>query len=380
MRRQLTLFDPPPRPKLILEPALPPFRLRAGDVAHVLDGEIVGIDSADGTIYRLAPRWGKSAEQVMTVCEREGWDYRALSAAGAYVRSNPHKLFDPEIVARALPRARRSALAGLVGSRAGRYAETWHYDRVSAYPSLALKGVPSPTGWRIERVAPQDPSACGFVFGRFEIVDWSALADSAADPPLWLTIDEYRHLIETGAMTRAVIDYALITERRNWEWFVQAQQELYEKRLMHPEESEVYKLALNGIIGRLASGGGYERWMIGRGDYAISVGKGRYISYCVLTQTKTTRAKAFSVTADIVARQRIDLARLVAKTGAVWWYVDAITVTSPLPPEVTGTSPGYWRFLGSGKSEIIDWRGGIVAGKRKIACLNRAHWDEVLCG
>ena len=345
---------------------------RAGDILHIVSGEVVGLDRNDD-YYRLARLWGFVPSAVVReVVSREGWDERALSAAGAFVHARPlpETWRAPEAIARAIP-DRRAANAGLVGGRAGVYAATWHYDRVSAYPTLAAAGVPDPRRWRVDAAVPRDESACGYVVGDFRLAPLTPGLTPDADNPAWLTLDEYRALSGVGAVTGRIAR-VYVTRRVRWDWFDRVRAELYEKRETNRDAKNVYKAALNGLVGRFAARGLYERLVLGSGAEIIKTRDG----YVHATRVVDSRTRSYnaSLTHDVIARQRLDIWRVMMMRETVWWYVDAVVTTAPLPDELCGTAPGQWRMLAAGESRIISWQGGLVAGREKIASVPRARW------
>ena len=351
---------------------------RPGDVLHVVGGEIVGLDRGVDDYYRLARLWGFAPSAVVReVVAREGWDERALSAAGAFVHAHPppESWRAPEAIARAIP-DRRAANAGLVGGRAGVYSATWHYDRVSAYPTLAAAGVPDPRRWRVDAAVPWDESACGYVVGDFRLAPLTPSLTPDAEAPAWLTLDEYRALADLGAVSGRIAR-VYVTRRVRWDWFDRVRAELYEKRETNRDAKNVYKAALNGLIGRFAARGQYEKIVLGSAGAEIVKTRDGYVHATRVVDSRTRSYNA-SITHDVIARQRLDIWRVMTVRETVWWYVDAVVTTAPLPPGMCGDSPGQWRILAAGTSRIVNWQGGLVAGREKIASVPRAKWRDWL--
>lgn len=346
---------------------------RPGDVLHLLGNEIVGLDRG-GDRYRLARLWGFVASEVAReVVAREGWDASALSAAGACMHANPPpsawRL--PEVVARMLPH-RSAALAGAVGGRPGAYPATWLYDRVAAYPALAGLGVPDPARWRVAAAVPAAEDAAGYVVGAHLRAEAAEIIPDRESPP-WLTLDEYRALMRADLVS-ARPRLVLLTRRVRFDWFDRICAHLLEARDRWPEARGVYKAALNGLIGRMASSGGYERVQLGRGDEIFALANGAY-THCIRLHDARDRSFNASIAHDVVARQRLDIFAMRQRHDVVWWYVDAVALTHELPPNEVGARPGAWRLLSEGESRIVNWQGGVVAGQKKVASVPRAAWE-----
>lgn len=352
---------------LHLKPALRWGDVRPGDVVHEVAGQIVGIDRGDEH-YRLALLWGTSdVAAVRELIDRYGWDARGLSAAGAYVRAHPPPPAwrDPVTIAARLP-DRPGQFDGLRGGRQVTLTTSYHYDVVSAYPALALSGVPDPAGWREYREPPEEQA--GYV-----LFDGDHDAGMHGVVRGWITIDEWHFLRSHGLVIPWRRIYA--TPRTRWSWLERAAAELLELKAAGGPLAGPAKAALNGLIGRFASRSSYRRYHVGGGGSGattyIRTGDGTYISARVVDCSRHD-ARYWSLTHDVIARQRLRLAGVVERYQAVWWYVDAVTVPSPLPEHLTGSGLGQWRPVAVGPSRILDWRGGLVAGRVKMASVPRA--------
>jgi hypothetical protein len=216
---------------------------------------------------------------------------------------------------------------------------------------------------------------------RYPAAGYVLLADEY-DTPIgvvreWMTLDEYHYV----ASTYRALPYRRVyaTPIRHWGWLQRAVDELLAIKLGGGPFSGPAKRAINGIIGRFAARAGYQRWFVGRTGPVTRLVRTRH-GYLTATVVDCSRhrPRLWSLTHYVVARQRVELARLVAENDAVWWYVDAITTTAPLRGAVVGQEVGEWRILRRGASMILDWRGGEVAGAIKLASIPRALASRVL--
>ena len=357
--------------EIYLVPAIRWSDIRPADIVHEIAGQIVGIDRGD-TYYRLALLWGTSdVDAARELVGRLGWDPRGLSAAGAFVRSHPPPPAwrDPVTITARLP-DRPGQFDGLRGGQQGvELTTSYHYDVVSAYPALALTGVPDPFAWREYRTPPE--RMAGYV-----IIDDDIDDDLFGVIRGWLTLDEWWYLRDRGRAVPYRRVYA--TPRVRWPWLERAASGLLELKVAGGPLAGPAKAALNGLIGRFASRSHYRRFHVGGGGATlVRVADGEYVTARVIDCSRDY-ARYWSLTHDVIARQRVKLAGVVEGYRAVWWYVDAVTVPAPLPEGLTGTGLGQWRPVSVGPSRVIDWRGGIIAGRLKMAAVTRRTAAELV--
>ncbi|MCX7685833.1 MAG: hypothetical protein N2Z67_11270, partial [Acetobacteraceae bacterium] len=322
-----------------------------------------------------------------------GWPLRLSPAGSCAAGWGLPDERDPAWIA-GLPRP-EAALAGLAGGTPGRWSTTYRYDLRAAYPAAAC-AAPYPD-WSRGRYAISPREAARLLAGDrlHGIADvvlsnvpagllpagtWPATAPDGA---------EWAGIIDTTTLRAALDEGArLITARRavlapsragGWAWYRRAFERLWGLREDDRDAGPLYKLAANGLIGRMAA---EAEWVLARavadrrdGDYIR--GDGGYVRLQPLAR-RLTGARGWVLAALIIADVRVRLWRDVRRYNAIWWWVDCVVTPAPLPPAELGDEPGRYRLVGSGPSVILDARGGMIAGARLMASLSAARRDALL--
>ena len=371
-----------------------------GDVLHLVQSRaatapaLAGIDRPRA-LLRRRDYWGDAPVDGLIDALRAAQCYpRALTPAGAVARgwglARDVVAVDPPAVAAIAPPP--GALVGLCGARRGRHSVTHRYDLTAAYPAAACR-VMLPD-WRYMTVTVSRAEterllargAIGVVQCDADNAPPGLLPDATHWPwaasearGRWLTTIDVATLRDAGARV-ACYRGVLASRGRHWEWYRRVFERLWQLRLDDAARAAVWKLAANGLIGRLAAGGIYELARLSRGAGG-GITDGIYVragTGWVARQTlETTRRppRSWLTTAMVIAAVRRQVWDVITGYGGVWWWVDAVTTTAPLPPSLVGREPGQWRPVGVGPAAIRDWRGGLIAGASVVASLPRARWS-----
>ena len=348
---------------------------RPGQLAHLVNARLRGVDDAR-IAYRARDNWGDLPTEIVNDrLRRLGWPTRLTPAGAAawgwHIRDD-RAAYDPDHAA-AWPRP-RFALAGAAGGKPYR-GILWRYDLNSAYPATAMS-IPIPD-WRRERLC-VSRAETERALARGEIGVVRASVRDA--PPGLLCVTRWPHgdadandailtsvdvaaLREAGA--RVAVHAGVLAPGRSWDWYRAVGERLLALRRDDPAAGPLYKLAANGLVGRLASDGHYELALRGNGETGVV--RGRSITTHRVFYHSRVRPRSWIVAALVIATVRVRVWKLARDYDAAWHWIDAIAAPQPLPDELVGSAPGMWRLERVGESRILDWRGGIVAGERCMA-------------